>query len=127
MARILVVEDEAMLRLTYRTILEKAGHKVTEASDGKEALGALKDSAFDLILLDLHMPHMDGLTFLKQADVPKKHPATKVVVFSNLEEAERLTKAYRLGIDRYVLKAATSPQELLALIREVLAGKTSKS
>ena len=61
MARILVVDDEAMLRSTFRSILEKAGHTVVEAGDGDECLKAFRQQRPDLILIDIVMPKREGV------------------------------------------------------------------
>jgi CheY-like chemotaxis protein len=64
MAHILIVDDEAEIRLLLRMLLESAGHSVFEARDGRAALDILETKPFDLITLDLHMPRMKGFEFL---------------------------------------------------------------
>ena len=74
-----------------------------------------------LILLDLRMPVMDGVEFLKQYDVKDAHKDVKVIVFSNYDMQEEIDDAYRLGADRYVLKAWASPRELLQIVQDSVA------
>ncbi len=120
MAVILIVEDDATLRQSYRMILELTSHTIYEAVDGQDGIDTIQDISPDIILLDMHMPKLDGIGFLEHADVKNMNPKPKVIVFSNLEEGEQLKAAYKLGADRYVLKAGTSPKELIALIETVL-------
>jgi len=74
----------------------------------------------DMILLDLRMPVMDGVAFLQEFDLKDKHPGVKVVVFSNYDMQDEIDDAYRLGAERYVLKAWASPRELLQIVRDSL-------
>ncbi len=123
MAKVLIVEDEPMLRMTYKIILSTDGHEIIEAVDGKVGLEKLKESKPDVVLLDINMPNIDGIEFLRRAHIAKKYPNTTVIVFSNLEQTNQLNEAYALGADRYVLKASVSPKELTKLVREVLESK----
>lgn len=121
MAKILVVEDDERLKLSYDTLLKKEGHTVERATDGMKALEVVGIFQPDLILLDILMPNMDGIEFLRHYDILGKHPDTKVIVFSNMELPEQLEEAYRLGASRYTLKSSTSPKELAQLINSTLA------
>ncbi|MDB5183586.1 MAG: DNA-binding response regulator VicR [Candidatus Saccharibacteria bacterium] len=118
---ILIVEDEPELAEVYSTLLNQSGYKVAVAHNGKEALKTAGDHSPDLILLDLRMPVMDGVEFLKKYDLKKSHPDVKVVVFSNYDLQDEIDDAYRLGADRYVLKAWASPRELLQIVQDSLA------
>jgi len=117
MHKILIVEDEATLRDSYKLILSTVPYDVSVASDGAQALELCETNKFDLILLDIMMPHVDGVTFLKRYnDTPG--PKSKVVVMSNLSSGDELSKAMALGAHRSVVKADVSPRELLALVRK---------
>ncbi len=121
-ATILVVEDDQALNDAYRMILEKAGHyTVHVAYNGQEALDEIKkmDRSPDVILLDLRMPVLGGIGFLREYH-PDKHPETTVVVFSNYDAHKDIDEAYELGIDRYVLKARAAPKDLLHLVDGIL-------
>ncbi len=120
MAKVLVVEDDMRLKVTYDIILKKEGHTVERAQDGEDALVKAKKFKPDLILLDMLMPNMNGLEFLRKFDLKNKHPDTKVVVFSNMSMRDEMEEAYRLGATKYMLKAATSPRQLAELIEETL-------
>ena len=117
---ILIVEDEPELADIYQTLLANTGYNTTLAHNGKEALTVASKHEPDLILLDLRMPIMDGVEFLKQYDLKDKHPDVKVVVFSNYDMQDEIDDAYRLGADKYVLKAWVSPRELLQIVEDSL-------
>ncbi len=118
--KILIVEDEVTLSEAYHTLLKQAKYEVTVAHDGKDALEKVKDFDPELILLDLRMPILDGVGFLKEYDLIHKHPDVKVIVFSNYDMQDEIDEAYRLGADRYILKAWASPREILNLVQDAL-------
>jgi CheY-like chemotaxis protein len=117
---ILIVEDEPELAEVYKTLLTQSGYTVALAHNGEDALKNAHDHQPDLILLDLRMPVMDGVEFLKHYDLKKQHPEVKVIVFSNYDLQDEIDDAYRLGADRYVLKAWASPRELLQIVSDTL-------
>ncbi len=118
---ILIVEDDATLNEAYETLLHQVGgYKVLVASNGQEALKVVAKTEPDLIFLDLRMPVMSGLEFLKKYDKSKKHPDVKIIVFSNYDMQKEIDEAYKLGADRYVLKAWASPKELLRIVETSL-------
>ena len=119
-ATILIVEDERSLNEAYQLILQKSGYEVFTAFDGEEALEVTSKVEPTLILLDLRMPRMDGIGFLQHYDLKKDHPNVKVVVFSNYDMQKEIDEAYRLGAERYILKAWASPKELLQVVENTL-------
>ena len=121
MAKVLVVEDDPQLNMTYDILLKKEQHSVEHAYNGVEALEKLDTFKPEIILLDIRMPGMDGIEFLRQADMPKKHPKVKVVVFSNMEQADQLEEAQALGAHKSILKSSVSPAQLAQLVRDMLA------
>jgi len=118
MNKILIVEDEKSLAQAYQTILEKHGYHVTLAFDGEEALTIIESGGFDLILLDINMPKMDGLAMLKQMD--RDVLKNRVIVFSNQDTQSDIDEAFRLGAKRYLLKSWASPQDLVKVVEEGL-------
>lgn len=116
--RILIVEDDEDLNRAYRMIIESAGYEVTSAYDGKQALEAIDKGANpDIIFLDLRMPVMDGIAFLKAYN-PDERDST-VVVFSNYDAQDEVDQAFALGAHHYVLKARAAPKELLRIISDI--------
>lgn len=120
---ILIVEDERNLNEAYQMILKHEGYTIHAAYDGTEALEITEKIEPDLILLDLRMPKMGGVEFLKNYDLKGKHPGVKVVIFSNLDTQKEIDEAYTLGADKYMLKAWASPKELVQLVKSLLKKK----
>lgn len=118
---ILVVEDDIALNDAYNTILTSAGYDTRVAFNGEEALEVVKQQEPDIIFLDLRMPVMDGIGFLKAYEPKAKHPHVKIIVFSNYDMQREVDEAYQLGAERYVLKAWASPKELIKIVQD-LAG-----
>lgn len=110
--RILVVDDDANIRLLLRQELETAGYSVREAANGMEAIDMVKKEMADLILLDVMMPGMNGFDV---AAVLKNDPATMdipIIILSIVEDKER---GYRIGVDRYL----TKPINVEKLLEEI--------
>lgn len=118
-ADILIVDDEANIRLTLRTALEADGHEVTEAANGREALDAVGRRAPGLMILDLSMPVMDGMSVLERLkEMPhgRKPPVVVLTAYGSIPAA---VKAMRLGARDFVEKP-TTPDELREVVRHVL-------
>lgn len=127
-ATVLIVEDDVALNDAYRIILSATGdYEVDSAFNGQEALDTIETKMNNpsVILLDLRMPVMSGIEFLREFK-PAEHPKTTVVVFSNYDAHKDIDEAHTLGIDRYVLKARIAPRDLLHLVSGVLKEKTSR-
>jgi two-component system chemotaxis response regulator CheY len=111
--RVLVVDDASLVRLYYREALERAGFVVDQAINGLEALEKLLVSSFDLLVVDVNMPQMDGLTFLK---VLRRQDATTasipVLVTSTEAAAHDIAAARAAGANLYLVKPVS--QESLA-------------
>lgn len=118
---ILVVEDEKVLNDAYTAILTKEGYKVLSAYDGEEALSVAETNKIDLILLDLRMPKVNGIEFLKAYDLAGQANPPIVIVFSNLDMQTEIDEAFSLGATKYMLKAWASPKELVKLVKDNLS------
>ena len=116
---VLVVEDEKMLQDAYRHVLSYKGYDVHVASNGIEGLEQLKKVRPDIVLLDVLMPQLGGIGFLKEAKVRQNYPDTRVVACSNLSDAETREQMLSLGAERQVLKSDLSPSQLVAMIEEL--------
>ncbi len=119
--KILVVEDDASLNEAYKTILTTAGYETRTAFNGKEALELVKEEEPDIIFLDLRMPVLDGIGFLREYQPKINHPDVKIIVFSNYDMQQEVDEAYELGAERYVLKAWASPKELIKIVKDTMA------
>lgn len=117
--QVLIIEDEQLLNEAYARVLGAANISLLRAYNGKEALEILKTKKPDIILLDLRMPVMDGIEFLKKLRPKDNLPGTKIIVFSNYDDQHEIDEAFSLGAMHYMLKAWATPDELVKLIREV--------
>jgi len=115
---VLIIDDDVQLRRLCRITLEESGYLVSEASNGKEALAAVRGTPFDLLVLDLSMTDMDGIEFLmaERAELPK----LRIVAISGFLGGTMLRAAQQLGCVATLAKPF-SPESLLALVDEVLA------
>jgi len=119
--KILVVEDETDARQIFIDILGDAGFDVKGVADGKEALTMMQDNKFDIVLLDIIMPNMDGVQALAEIKkYPGKYGDMKVVMLSNIGGDVAIDKAMKLGADGYMLKSETEPEDLIALVKNYL-------
>jgi two-component system, OmpR family, response regulator VicR len=115
--KILLLEDNDLLNQAYKMILEKQGHKIEAGFNGEEGLAILKKFGPDLILLDMLMPKMSGLEFLKAYN-KKPNDKVKIVLLTNLGNQREVEEALSLGADDYFMKAHMSPTELIDVIKK---------
>jgi CheY-like chemotaxis protein len=118
---VLIVEDDELLREIYATKFEMEGFSVETAVDGLEALEKIKVKEPDLILLDMIMPRMSGLEFLKVFRPKPDHPNVKTVVMSNKSSPQEINQAKTMGVIDYLIKSQHTPQDIVRRIREYLA------
>jgi two-component system, OmpR family, KDP operon response regulator KdpE len=114
--RVLVVDDEAPLREFVRRNLEVRGYRVSTASNGLEALASFQVYPFDLVILDLMMPHIDGLETTRRI---REKSLVPIVILTALGEEQDKVRAFELGADDYLTKPF-GVEELLARVRAVL-------
>lgn len=122
MQRILVVDDEKMIRNVIKEYAEFDGFEVTEAEDGMEAVEICRKEDFDLIVMDIMMPRLDGYSAIKEIRKTKQIPV--IMLSARGEEYDKLF-GFEIGIDDYVVKPF-SPKELLARIKAVLKRAAAK-
>lgn len=118
---VLVVDDEPGVRQSFSLYLEDQGHEVSTASDGRAALGLLDGQSFDLILLDLRMPQVSGLSVLEH--VRGRLPNTPVIVISATGRIADVVEALRLGAWDYL----TKPIEEMAVLDHAIRGAIQKA
>jgi len=120
--RILVVDDERLNRMLLRRALEGQGHAVSEAENGRQALVSLAAEAFDVVLLDIVMPELDGYATLEaiKADPALRH--LPVIIISGVEEIASVVRCIEAGATDYLPKPF-QPAILRARIEASLAGK----
>ena len=116
--KILVAEDEKPMAKALELKLTSVGFEVEVAFDGEEAIKKIKDNKYDLILLDLVMPKVDGFDVLKEIQNLKL--STPVIVSSNLSQEEDRKKAKDLGAKDYFVKSDTTLNELVEKVKQNL-------
>lgn len=116
MTKIIIVEDDPMISEIYQKKFSEAGFEVLAATSGEQVLNMAKKDKPDVILLDLIMPKMDGFEVVKNLRGGDYNQDLKIIIFSNLNEQEKIDKAISLGANGFVVKSNYSPSEL---VREV--------
>ena len=124
MKHILIVDDAATVRMYHREILEEAGYTVDEAINGIEALEKALITPFDLYLVDVNMPILDGYSFIRELRGHADIPQAPAVMISTEAKANDQIKAYEAGANLYIVKP-TRPEILLNHVR-LLLGESSK-
>ena len=111
--KILVVDDEDALRTVLSGELVSEGYEVRTASDGDEAMSGLQKETFDLVLLDIKMPRVNGFEVLKF--IKEKHPKTKVVMLTGFADLKNAIESKKLGAEDFVSK----PYDLVDLLTTI--------
>lgn len=119
MKKILIVEDEKYITDAVYRKLGMNNFSVETAQDGKEALEKINKNVPDLILLDIIMPVMDGITFLKELK-QTQYKDIPVIVLTNLSDESHLSEISKIGITDYVIKAEYSLDKVISIINDKL-------
>ncbi len=119
MKKILLIEDDSFLVDIYVTKLEKENFKVEAARSGKEAFGLMKKGKFDLVVLDILLPDMNGWDLLEKMREDRKNKKNRVIILSNkYPDKEKIEMDF--GIEGYIIKVNYSPDEVVNEIKKVL-------
>jgi two-component system response regulator PilR (NtrC family) len=110
---ILVVDDEDALRTVLSSELINEGYEVRSAADGDEAISELEKNVYDMVLLDIKMPRMNGFEVLKH--LKQKHPKTRVVMLTGFADLKNAIESKKLGADDFVSK----PYDLVDLLTTI--------
>ncbi|MDD4901998.1 MAG: response regulator [Patescibacteria group bacterium] len=116
--KILIVEDERLITKPLAKKLQFAGFEVKAAYDGEEALAVLETEKFDLILLDLLMPRVDGFDVL--TELKKRGDLTPVIVATNLNQEKDVSRVLELGVTSYYVKSDTTLDEIVENVKRAL-------
>ncbi|MBI4422804.1 MAG: response regulator [Elusimicrobia bacterium] len=117
MARILVVDDEADMRLALSNVLTRTGHQVAEAPEGESALAVVEQGLLDLVLLDMRLPGMDGIQILKR--IRQARPELPVIMVTGYGSVDSAIEVMRLGASHYLAKPFSN-KELVETVERVL-------
>jgi DNA-binding response OmpR family regulator len=115
---ILIVEDEKPLSHALKLKLSHEGYEVVIAGDGEEGIAQTSLKQFDLILIDIIMPKMDGFTMLSK--LKESGNTTTVIVLSNLGQEEDIVKAKELGVKDYMVKSNTPISKIVEVVNAIL-------
>jgi len=125
--KILLVEDDLFLIDIYTTKLRESNFLVEVATEGEEAMRKINDWRPDLLLLDIVLPRIDGWEILKKIRERPELKDLKVVVLSNLGQAQEVKKGLELGATAYLIKARYTPSEVIEEVKKVLAEPTANN
>ncbi len=117
--RVLIIEDEKAMAKAVELKLQKSGFTARAVFNGQEALNVLESEAFDLILLDILMPVVDGWQVLEK--LKEKGVKAKIVITSNLSQQEDIEKAKQLGASDFLVKSNSSLTEIAEKVSSLLA------
>lgn len=125
MAKIVIVEDDQMLAEIYQTKMQMAGYDCRIAYDGLSALSLIREVMPDLVLLDLMLPQLSGDQVLAQMRKHDWGKNIKVIVLTNISESEAPDGIADLGIERYIVKANISNDDLDNIVKATLEGSVT--
>ncbi len=115
---VLIVEDEQSMQRALKSKLEHGGYAVHAAADGEEAMAYLKTETPNLVLLDLIMPKIDGISVLHQMKADERLRAVPVVILTNLSSGDKVAEAMALGTFDFLVKANYSLDDVLKKVTE---------
>ncbi|MBW6531197.1 response regulator [Sphingomonas citri] len=118
-ASILTVDDSASLRMAIRIALTGAGYTVTEACDGADGLARATATRFDLIVTDLNMPNMDGLSMIRALREQPAQAGVPIIFLSTESDAEVKAQAKAAGATGWLVKPF-EPEQLIRVVQKVL-------
>ncbi|MBI2020583.1 response regulator [Candidatus Daviesbacteria bacterium] len=120
--KILLVEDEDFVRDLYTRQLTKAGFMVKTAVDGASGLKMLQTETFDLLLLDIMLPGMNGLQLLREFRAQNPKSSMITILLTNLGQEAVIKEGFELGAQAYLIKASYTPDQVVNEVRNALGG-----
>ena len=121
MTKIVAAEDDKLISNSLCEALKTAGYEPTPAYDGEEALAKIKEVMPDLVLLDIMMPKMDGISVLREIRSNTATSEIPVVVLTNIGDVETISKIVEAGAADYLLKSDQSVDNVIQKVKDVLA------
>jgi two-component system phosphate regulon response regulator PhoB len=124
--KILVVEDDQFLRELYDELLREDGYEVVLADEGEKGLKEIQKGGYDLILLDIMLPKIDGLEILRRVkNQPPDKPNGTTVLLTNLGQDSIIKEGFSLGASGYLIKSAMNPDQVLSEVKVFLDKSSS--
>ncbi|MFC1727018.1 response regulator transcription factor [Patescibacteria group bacterium] len=119
--KILLIEDDQLNRELYAEILQDEGYQVEIATDGEEGYLKMKKGGFDLVLMDIMLPKIDGVNILRKLKEEKKLKGNKkIVLLTNLSEEALLSKGAEVKSYDYLVKSSVDPGQLISQVKDFL-------
>jgi DNA-binding response OmpR family regulator len=118
--RIIIIEDEVFIADLYARQLTKAGYLVKTVNEGTAGLQELNQSEYDLLLLDIMLPGLNGLEILRQWKLTHAQSKMIVLLLTNLGQDTVIKEAFQLGANGYLIKAAYTPDQILVEVKKAL-------
>ena len=116
---LLIVDDSSSMRQTLGIALRGAGYDVVEACDGKDALTKLDGRKYNLIISDVNMPNMDGITFVKAAKALPNYKFTPIIMLTTESQEEKKREGQAAGAKAWVVKPF-KPEQLLGAVQKLI-------
>src|SRR3989344_7300346 len=125
--KILIVDDDSFLLDMYAFKFSQNNFAVYTAMNGVQAIEKLKnESSFDVLLVDIIMPEMDGFEMLEKMNAEKLSPSSTKIILSNKSQQSDIDRGNSLGVAGYIVKANSTPAEVINQVMEILSKKVSK-
>lgn len=125
--RILLIEDEDSIRDLYKRHLDEAGFSTDAIGNGKDGLQSAKQGQYDLLLLDIMLPDINGLDILKEVKQNEQTKNIPVILLTNLRQDEIIKEGFKLGAEGYLMKASFTPKQIVAEVQNILQQQELKT
>ncbi len=123
--RILLIEDETNIRAMYADVLKEAGYEVLEEAEGKHGLENAMNGEWDLLLLDIMLPKLDGIELLKRLQLDPRTKSKPVLVLTNLDDNRIRDTCLGLGVKEFLVKANVIPSEIVLTVKKYVFAEES--
>ena len=122
--KILIIDDDPDIQDIYNEVLKQAGYIVDHADDGTKGLGKIIEGGYDLILLDIMLPKIDGMNILKKVhNSPPSSYNGPIIVLSQIDQQDIINNALQLGAKGYIVKSSITPDQLIDRVSQILQTK----
>ncbi len=121
MSKVLIVDDSVSMRQMVAFTLNSAGFQVTESGDGQQGLSAAQRTQFDVVIADVNMPVMDGITFVKHLRALPNYRFTPILMLTTEAGGDKKNEGKSAGATGWIVKPF-NPDQLLATVKKVLSG-----
>lgn len=115
---VLLVEDDDDIRDVYAEVLRDAGYVVVEASDGQSGVDVALENPWDILLLDIMLPKLDGMAVLRDISADARFSSKPVLIISNLDDQKIVKDCFSLGAKGFFVKSGVTPQDILDVVKQ---------